>query len=381
MSLVAQVSPNGSVERPPRRHRVVGLGFAVAVLGPVAATIAYLAVWAADQYASTVAFSVRNETTPSPIELIGGIADLPSSGTADADILYAFIHSQEMVETLDAKLGLVEIYARPPDDPLFAFPQSGSVEDLTAYWRRMVRVVFDPGTGLIEVRALAFEPEDARLITTGILDESARLVDELSRIARDDTTAFARDELARAEERLKDARERLTRFRSETQIVDPNADLQGQMGLLGRLEEQLAATLIDADLLRESTRSGDPRLKQANRRIAVIEARIAEERRELGQGGSGEEGGDYASLLSEFERLAVDREFAEESYRAALAAYDQAQAEARRKSRYLAAHIKPTLAETSEHPRRFVLTGVVAFFSLCLWALAVLVYYSIRDRR
>ncbi len=381
MSRVAQVSPNESVERPPRRHRAVGLGFAVAVLGPVAATIAYLAVWAADQYASTVAFSVRNETTPSPIELIGGIADLPSSGTADADILYAFIHSQEMVETLDARLGLVEIYARPPDDPLFAFPQSGSVEDLTAYWRRMVRVVFDPGTGLIEVRALAFGPEDARLITTGILDESARLVDELSRIARDDTTAFARDELARSEERLKDARERLTRFRSETQIVDPNADLQGQMGLLGRLEEQLAATLIDADLLRESTRSGDPRLKQAERRIAVIEARIAEERRELGQGGSGEEGGDYASLLSEFERLAVDREFAEESYRAALAAYDQAQAEARRKSRYLAAHIKPTLAETSEHPRRVVLTGVVAFFSLCLWALAVLVYYSIRDRR
>ena len=381
MSLVAQVSPNGSVERPQRRHRAVGLGFAVAVLGPVAATIAYLSVWAADQYASTVAFSVRNETTPSPIELIGGIADLPSSGTADADILYAFIHSQEMVETLDARLGLVEIYARPPDDPLFSFPQSGSVEDLTAYWRRMVRVVFDPGTGLIEVPALAFDPEDARLITTGILDESARLVDELSRVARDDTTAFARDELARAEERLKDARERLTRFRSETQIVDPNADLQGQMGLLGRLEEQLAATLIDADLLRESTRSGDPRLKQANRRIAVIEARIAEERRELGQGGSGEEGGDYASLLSEFERLAVDREFAEESYRAALAAYDQAQAEARRKSRYLAAHIKPTLAETPEYPRRFVLTGVVAFFALCLWALAVLVYYSIRDRR
>ncbi len=359
----------------------MGLGFVLSVLVPVGATIVYLTYWAEDQYASTVAFSVRTESMRSPLELIGGIADLPSAGTADADILYRFIHSQELVETLNAELGLVGIFARATGDPVFAFPASGSIEDLTAYWRRMVRVVFDPGPGLIEVRVLAFDPVDARRISTGILNECARLVDELSRIARDDTTAFARAELARAVERLKDARERLTRFRSETQIVDPSADLQGQMGLLGSLEEQLAATLIEADLLRESTQEGDPRLRQADRRISVIESRIAAERRKLGHGVGGSDGGDYASLLSEFERLAVDREFAEESYRAALAGYDQAQAEARRKSRYLAAHIKPTLAETSEHPRRMVLTGLVAFFSVCLWALAVLVHYSIRDRR
>ena len=77
----------------------------------------------------------------------------------------------------------------------------------------------------------------------------------------------------------------------------------------------------------------------------------------------------------------MDREFAEEAYRAALAAFDQAQAEARRKSRYLAAHIRPTLAETSEYPRRLTLVAIVAFFAMGLWTLGVLVYYSIRDRR
>ena len=86
-------------------------------------------------------------------------------------------------------------------------------------------------------------------------------------------------------------------------------------------------------------------------------------------------------LLAEFERLSVDRRFAEETYTAALAAFDQAQAEARRKSRYLAAHVQPTLAETAQYPRRIVLLAMVGFFLISGWAIAVLVFYSLRDRR
>lgn len=348
---------------------------------PVAAAAAYLWLRAADQYASTVGFSVIKQEMSSPIEVFGGIADFASGGSSDSDILYQFITSQELVETLDARLGLVEIYSKPTDDPVFGYDREGTIEDLHDYWKRMVRVIYDDGTGLIDVRALAFAPEDARAIASGIFDESMRLVNELSAIAQDDTTEFARQEVERAIDRLKGARKRLTAFRSETQIVDPTADLQGQMGLLSTLETQLAEALISADLLRESTRESDPRITQADRRIAVIETRIEGERRNLGVGHSGGQGGDYATLLSEYESLAVDRQFAEQAYTAALATYDQALAEARRKSRYLAAYIKPTLAQSSQFPRRPVLLGIVAFFLVTVWSIAVLAYYSFRDRR
>ena len=280
-----------------------------------------------------------------------------------------------------ARRDLAGRYASPPEDIVFRYDLTGAIEDLHRYWQRMVRVVYDPATGLIEVRALAFAPGDAREIARGVFAESALLIDELSAIAQSDTTAFARAEVERAVLRLKDAREAMTAYRSRTQIIDPTADLQGQMGLMSVLERPLAEALIDADLLRETTRSGDPRLAQADRRIGVIEARITEERRNLGVGSGVGEGADYATLVSEFERLAVDRQFAEESYTAALVAFDLAQAEARRKSRYLAAHIKPTLAETPQFPRRWLLTATIGFFSLCVWALSVLVFYSIRDRR
>ena len=54
--------------------------------------------------------------------------------------------------------------------------------------------------------------------------------------------------------------------------------------------------------------------------------------------------------------------------------------EARRQSRYLAAHVQPTLAQKAEYPERGWIIGLVAVFSLLSWGIVSLVYYSLRDR-
>ena len=88
-----------------------------------------------------------------------------------------------------------------------------------------------------------------------------------------------------------------------------------------------------------------------------------------------------ADIVGEYERLAVDREFAERAYITALSSYDAAQAEARRKSRYLAAYMEPTLAETAEYPRRATLSMLITLFVFLAWAIGALVIYSVKDRR
>jgi capsular polysaccharide transport system permease protein len=374
-------APSGSA-RLRRRHRWIAASFFAVVLLPLVASAVYLYAVARDQYASTVGFSVRTEDFASGLELLGGVAQLSGGTSTDADILYEFMQSQELVQTLDERLDLRGLYAKAEGDPVFSFPQDGSIEDLVDHWSRMTRIAYDSATGLIEVRALAFTPEDAQTIASAILEESSILVNELSAIARLDATRFAQDELDRAVERLKVARERMTEFRARTQIVDPTADIAGQMGLLNTLQTQLAEAYIQIDLLRGSTVESDPRIPQAEARIAVIENRIAEERAKLGVGGAVREQGEgYATLVSEYERLLVDREFAEQAYVAALAAYDAALAEARRQSRYLAPYVRPTLAQSSQFPERLTLLALVALFLTTGWAIAVLIYYSLRDRR
>lgn len=365
-----------------RRHVGLFLSFFLGVLAPVAAIAIYLWTIAVDQYASTLGFSVRTEEFSSPIELLGGITELSGSSSSDTDILYEFVQSQNLVATLDARLDLRAIWSRPANDPVFAYDPSGTIEDLMRYWPRMVRVDYDAASGLIDLRVLAFTPEDATRIAEEIFAESSAMINALSAIAREDAVRYARDEVDRAVDRLKSAREAVTRFRNTHQIVDPTVDLQTQAGLLGNLQSQLAEAVIELDMLGETTRANDPRVTQAERRVAVIEARIAEERRKRGIAGDEASRSEvYANLVGEYERLIVDREFAERTYTSALAALDAAQAEARRQSRYLAAHVLPTTAERSVYPQREVILGLSALFILLVWSMAVLVFYSLRDRR
>lgn len=366
-----------------RRPRHVGLMvafFAIFVL-PTLASAIYLFAIADDQYHSTVGFSIQKKDETSPVELLGGITSLAGSATSDADILYEYIRSQEMVETVDERLDLRKIYSKPEFDPVFAFSSDKMIEDLIDYWQRVVRLNYDTATGLMELEVLAFTPEDATAVTQAIFEESSRLINEISDVAREDITRYADEELEIAVERLKVARQAVTEFRSRTQIVDPSADIQGQMGLLNTLQAQLAEALIDMDILADNTRTGDSRLDQAKTRIDVIRARIAEERNKLGVSDTSGREGSYATLVSEYERLIVDREFAEASYTAALAGYDAALSDARQQNRYLAAYIKPTKAQSSQYPRRYAIVALIGLFSFLMWSISALVYYSIRDRR
>ena len=113
----------------------------------------------------------------------------------------------------------------------------------------------------------------------------------------------------------------------------------------------------------------------------MIEDRILAEREKLGLGASGATSEVYATMIGDYERLSIDREFAETAYRAAQLAYDAALADARQQTLYLAAHITPTLAESAQFPQRQSFLGTVSMFLFLAWAIAAMVYYSVRDRR
>ncbi len=365
--------------RPRRRHFKLALFFLLWVIAPLSCVVGYLYWVAQDQYASYVGFTVRSEEVSSGIEILGGISDLSGSSTSDTEILYKFIGSRQMVEAVNRDLDLASIYENP-DDPVFGMPPDGTIEDMQAYWRRVVKIYFDTRSGLLELRIVAFTPEDAQRVAQHIVSESTSIINELTAIAREDTTRYAREVLDRTIERLKEARQAINTFRARTQIVDPLADTQGHLGLLNNLQTQLAMALIELDMVRQTARSGDPRITQGERKVQVIEERISEERNRFGSETETEDD-TYSRLVGEYEELAVELEFANSSYLSALAAYDSALAEAQRKSRYVAAYQDPTLAQSAEYPQRFLISALTFGALLLTFMILCLVYYSLRDRR
>lgn len=363
-----------------RRHTMLLLSFILLVLTPAVVVYWYLEHRAADQFASTLGFTVRQaESSTAAIDFIGGITSLGGGNSTNTDILFQYIQSQQLIGLVDTELDLTAMYSKPNNDPIFSYNPDGTIEDLTKYWDRMVNIYYDNKTGLIELLVLAFSADDAHAIAEEIAQQSSLMINQLNSTAHADATNYAREELDQSIDRLKMARSSLSEFRTINQIIDPNVDLQGQMGLLNSLQEQLANALIELDLLLEVTSATDPRVQQTNRKIDVIAARISEERRKLVI--SDGAGNAFSSLVGNFEALRVDLEFAEQSYISAISSFDNAVAEARRKSTYLAAYVEPTMAQRSEYPNRIVILGLTTLFLFLIWSVMVLVVYSVRDRR
>jgi len=363
------------------RHHIVFISFLLLFLIPSAVANVYIAAFSADQYHSTTAFSIRSEEASNPLDILGTFTQVGTSSASDSDILFEFIQSQPLIEKLNEELELEKIYNRVPQDFVFSLRQDKSIEDLTWYWSWMVSVSIGSTTGLIEVETRAFDPDDAQRIAKAILEESAKLINDLSLIARNDTTKFAREDLETAENRLKNIRLKIREFRNVNQIIDPEAGAVSQLGLLSALEIQLAEALVEHEILETYTEAGDPRRVRGQRRIEAIQHQINQEKSNISEDGSGAEQRPLSDVIGEYEELLVDLEFSQAAYVSALAAYEQAKAEARRQSRYLAVHVPPTISEEPQYPQRLVLGFLVTAFLFAIWAVVILIGYNVRDRR
>lgn len=366
-----------------KRHRGLIWAMGLCIGLPVLLVTIYMAFFAQPQFASEVGFTIRQEETGSASELMGGLGGLlGTSVQSNADLLFEYLQSQQLVQRISEDFDLIEHYSQTwPWDPVFSIWPGATIEDLHAFWNRMTRTTYNKSSGLMLFQIRARDPETAQLLADLVVQESEEMINGLNAIARRDTMRFAESDLDASLDRLRSAREALAEFRVRTQILDPEADIQGRMGVLNVLQQQLAETLIEYDLMvMQSDNSNDPRLVQLQRRIEVIRNRISEERRVFTQQNVTVDDTDYPRLIAQYESLLVDKAFAEATYQAALTAADAAKSNAARQTLYLANFIRPTIAERAQYPQSFLIIILTLVFSTLAWAVMALVYYSLRDR-
>lgn len=369
----------GAAQMRPRHYGVLAM-FCLFVILPTISYSWYLWTRAADQYESDLGFGSRTEQTSGTFEFLGALTGSGQSGSKDMDILNQFVVSQELVAKIDAELDLKAIWSKPSGDPLAAFQPDGTIEDLLTYWQRMVRVDYDNLTGLMNLRIFAFDPKDSQAIAFALLRESTDIINQLSQTAQDDTTRYSKAMLAETEKKLADARLAVLDFQVRNNIVDPSNVVASQLSVISSLNQELANAQVELDLLTGTVPASDPRMASLQRKLEVIQNRIAAERAKVGASAGPDQPG-YAELMGDFERLKVALDFAQRAYLSALAAHDQALADAQKKTRYLATYVAPTLAEAPTAPNRPGLAALTALIGFLVWSVVVLTYYALRDRR
>lgn len=351
--------------------------FALFVLLPTLLVAFYYAFWASDMYVSETRFSIRG-----PEGGGGGGSDLlnlfgqaAGSTTADAYVVKEYIHSVGLLNTLDERLQLRAHYQSREADLFSRLTAGASTEEFYDYYRKVVQVMFDPVTGIVTLRTRAYTQVMARDLGQTILDLSEQLVNQLRDRALHDALEQARIELAKAEQRVSEARKALKLFRQKSDLLNPEAAVGTVVALISELESEAVKARTQMAEARSYMRDNSSQVTALKARIAALEGQIKSEKARI-------VGADHQILndiISDYEGLVVDREFAENRYLSALASLEAARIRAEGKSRYLVAFSPPTLPEESIWPRRLSFTALMFAGSALAFGIVSLVIAAIRE--
>jgi len=379
VSTPAAPAPSATT-RPSRLRRIArrfnGL-FAITVLLPTLFAGLYYGQIASDVYISESRFLVRNPQRPAQ----GGLGAL-LQGTAfsraqdDTYSVHDFIRSRDALRELDEKLGFRKAYSSEQVDFFNRFPgidPDESFEALHRYYQKRVDIVYDTVSSISILQVRAFSAEDAKRINEMLLEMGERLVNNMNLRSRRDLIEVAEKEVLQAEQRARDAAGALAGFRANRSVLDP--DRQGALQLQGvmKLREELLVAQGQLDQVRQVS-PDNPQIGSLESRVRSIERAIAEENARVLGRNSG-----LVAKSPAFDRLVLEKAFADRQLATAMAALDQARAEAARKQLYLERLVQPHLPDHAVEPRRARGVATVFVLGLVLWGVLGLVLAGVRE--
>lgn len=354
-----------------RKHRL----FWLTVVLPTLAAVVYFGFIAADIYISESRFVVRSpeRSTASPLGML-----LKGTGfTRSQDDSYTvqdFMLSRDALLTLDEKLGLRAAFDK--GDVFSRFPGldwDDSFENMHRYYQKMVGVQLDPVSSIATVTVRAFSAEEAQKINQHLIEMSEALVNQLNERGRQDMIRFAANEVAEAEKKAKLAALALARFRNEKGVIDPEKQSAIPLQQIAKLQDELISSKSQLAQLQMLTRD-NPQIPVLKKRIQMLETEIELESSRVAGGGRS-----LASKAADFQRLALEKEFADKQLASALASLEQARNEAQRQQLYLERIAQPNLPDAALEPRRLRNILAVIVLGLIAWGVLGILSASIRE--
>lgn len=341
-----------------RRRWLVSLVFIPTLLFAL-----YMYLVGANQYESEARFLVRSQSAQAQSVLGQVLGSSAVTATEEANGVVSFIESHDAVRALRRDVDLVAIWRKNGLDVFNGIKAEPTEEELTRFYEKRVKAVLSSGTGIITLTVRTFRPEDSKLIADKLLGYSEALVNRFSARAEEDSLRVSREEVARSEARVAELGNRVTRFRDERQSLDPSKSAAVVTEVVGGLEGQLARARAELAAQGTYLRPGSPRLKEQETRVAALQSQLASQQARLTGVNS------LAPAVAGYERLAVEREFANRGYASALTSLEAARMDAQKQHIYLIRVVEPNLPQKSTYPKRGY--GVLGVFGGLLLAFGI----------
>ena len=361
----------------PKALEKVNILFLLTVFIPTLLATIYFGFIASDVYVSQSQFVVRSPDKPAATGL--GVL-LKSAGFSNAgDEIFAtqdYVLSRDALRTLNRKNAVEVAYTRPGISVFNRFNPlgfGGTFEDLYDYYRGKVGIEQNAASSITTLSVKAFTAADAHRFNQQLLEQAEGVVNRLNRRGQSDLVTYAENEAKDAQLAGLQASQELARYRNLRGVIDPEQQAAVQLQMVSKLQDELIGARTQLSQLRS--------LAPENPQIPLLETRIAALTREIG-GATGNVAGNRRSLSAaavHYQRLQLEREYADRRLTAALTSLQEARNEARRKQAYVERIVQPNLPDEAQEPRRF--RGIFAVFalSMIIWAILTMLIAGIRE--
>ena len=358
-----------------KRPGILGIAIIVSLLAAV-----YWLVIASDRYVSDAHIIIERTDLAGGqsmdfSSLLGGSI---SGSRADQLLLRDHLLSVDMLKKIDSALNLRAHYSDKHRDPLSRmWFQNTPIEKFYLYYLSRVNIEFDDYAGVLIIKAQAYDPKTAHTITTQLVQEGERFMNETAHNLAQEQVAFLEKQVAEMNVRVMQARQAVLNYQNKQGLVSPQATTENIAGIIAKLEADRTGleTQLSANLA--YLVPNHPSIVQINQQIEAVKKQILQEQTKL----ASTKGNTLNSAVEEFQRLEMEAAFTQDVYKTALVALEKGRIEATRTIKKVSVPQKPTLPEYPVEPRRLYNTLVFFLIAMLLAGVAHLLTAIVRDHK
>ena len=348
------------------------------VIVPTFLSIVYFGLIASDVYISESRYVVRSpeRQSASPFSSL-----LKGSGFAssqdDTYTVQDFMLSRDALKALNDKLNVVNAFGNHKVDIFSRFAGldwwASSFEDLHLYYLKKVDIELDALSSITTLTVKSYTAQDAFAINEQLMEMGEALVNQLNELGRQDMIRFALVEVKTAEEKAKTAALALSVYRNQKGVIDPERQTSIELQQVATLQEELLTTQAQLVQLQTFTKN-NPQIPSLQLRVQNLKQEISKETTQVAGGNNS-----MANKAAEYQRLALEREFADKQLASTLVSLEQARNEAQRKQLYLERIVQPSKPDKAMEPRRLrgILTTLI--MGMIMWGVLSILLAGVRE--
>ncbi|MBA96979.1 capsule biosynthesis protein [Sulfitobacter sp.] len=305
---------------------------------------------ATPMYATDSQFLIIQNEGTGGLGPLGGLLPTQFANSADSIATQSYLQSKDAMLRLDKDVGFISHFSDPKIDPIQRLDVGASNEAAYKFYKKNVKIGYDPTEGMIRMEVIAADPQTATQFSEHLLTYAEERVNALSQQKREDGMRDAREAYEQTVKKRRDAQEALIKLQVENG-VDPEAVIASIRAQISNYETLLLEKELELAALMDNPRPNRAKVDGVQGDVRRISNQLdrLNERMNSATAGSNSLAQQAVSLqLAQADLAAADM-----ALQASQTQMEQARTEANRQVRYLTVAVRPVPSQAPSYPRKF----------------------------